>query len=332
MFGMKQPCQRRRILLIRRDNIGDLILTTPLLLALRQHLPEAWIGVLTNHYCAPVLQGHPAVDEVFVYRKFKHLDPGESALGALLARLVMILRLRRMRPDDVLLAASGHQASSERFARWIRGSHIHRGQESAGDHEAQKAFAIAREFGITGQPPACRIYPDRDVMEALREQVPAPLTGLSWVGLHLSARRPAQRWPLESFIRLAHALAQKGLGILLFWSPGAPDNPRHPGDDDKAAAVLAACPGLPVAPMPTHTLPELIAGMALCDRVICADGGAMHVAAGLGKPIVCLFGDSPTERWHPWGPPFELLQTTSRDVRDIAVEDALVAYERLERR
>ena len=49
----------RRLLVIRRDNIGDLILTTPLLLALRREMPEAWIGVLTNHYCAPVLAGRP---------------------------------------------------------------------------------------------------------------------------------------------------------------------------------------------------------------------------------------------------------------------------------
>jgi ADP-heptose:LPS heptosyltransferase len=73
----------------------------------------------------------------------------------------------------------------------------------------------------------------------------------------------------------------------------------------------------------------LIAGMDLCDRVICADGGAMHVAAGLGKKIVCLFGDSPAARWHPWGPAYELLQPPSREVRDVAVDDVLAAFGRL---
>jgi ADP-heptose:LPS heptosyltransferase len=60
--------------------------------------------------------------------------------------------------------------------------------------------------------------------------------------------------------------------------------------------------------------------------VICSDGGAMHVAAGLGKPIVCLFGQSVAARWHPWGPAYELLQMPSRQVSDISVNAVARAY------
>ena len=82
-------------------------------------------------------------------------------------------------------------------------------------------------------------------------------------------------------------------------------------------------------PVPTHRLDELIAALALCDRVVCADGGAMHIAAALGKPIVCLFGDSDAARWRPWGVPYELLQPPSRNVADIVVENVMQAYQRL---
>ena len=109
-----------KLLVIRRDNIGDLVCTTPLLLALRQRFPQAWIGVLTNSYCAPVLAGHPAIDQVFVYRKAKHREPGQSLLAAYGERLAMIWHLRRMAIDQVILAAPAHQASAERFARWVR--------------------------------------------------------------------------------------------------------------------------------------------------------------------------------------------------------------------
>ena len=319
----------RRILIIRRDNIGDLILTTPLLLALRRHLPNAWIGVLTNHYCAPVLAGHPAVDEVFVYRKAKHLNSGESVLGAYWSRLAMILRLRRLSVDDALLPVSTAQASSERFARWVAPRRVLRGKDEAGAHEAEKAFSAARNYGIEGPPPACLIRSEPDYVARARDALPEDLRERRLVGLHLSARRPAQRWPAESFSRVARALVEQGFGVLLFWSPGAADNPRHPGDDEKSLAVMQSCAGLPVAPVKTSVLQELIAGMDLCDGVICADGGAMHVAAGLGKKIVCLFGDSPAQRWHPWGPAYELLQPSSRDVRDIAVDEVLAALARL---
>ncbi|HRE18743.1 MAG TPA: hypothetical protein PLW86_17010, partial [Rhodocyclaceae bacterium] len=75
------------ILVIRTDNIGDLVCTTPLLSALRQRHPQAWIGVLANSYSAPVLAGNPDVDAVLVYRKAKHLAPGESVLAAHWSRL-----------------------------------------------------------------------------------------------------------------------------------------------------------------------------------------------------------------------------------------------------
>ena len=55
----------------------------------------------------------------------------------------------------------------------------------------------------------------------------------------------------------------------------------------------------------------------------------MHLAAGLGKPMVCFFGNSPANRWHPWGVPYELLQKSSEDVGDIGVDEVLAAFERL---
>ena len=57
------------ILVIRRDNIGDLVCTTPLITALRQRFPKAWIGALVNSYNARVLDGNPDQDEVFIYTK-----------------------------------------------------------------------------------------------------------------------------------------------------------------------------------------------------------------------------------------------------------------------
>ena len=75
--------------------------------------------------------------------------------------------------------------------------------------------------------------------------------------------------------------------------------------------------------------PELIGGLACCDAVICSDGGAMHIAAGLGKPIACFFADSEVERWRPWGVRHVVLKAGTRDVKDVSVEDALKAANEL---
>jgi ADP-heptose:LPS heptosyltransferase len=117
--------------------------------------------------------------------------------------------------------------------------------------------------------------------------------------------------------------------FLLFWSPGPAEHPQHPGDDDKARAMMAGLASVPVLAWETHALPALVAGLAACDRVVCSDGGAMHIAAALGKPIVCLFGKSDATRWRPWGVPHELLQPPSCEVADVSAEEALKAYERL---
>ena len=84
-----------KILVIRRDNIGDLVCTTPLLAALRRAKPGAWIGALVNSYNAPVLERNPDVDAVIPYRKLKHLEPGDWALAALGERAAAFWRDRR---------------------------------------------------------------------------------------------------------------------------------------------------------------------------------------------------------------------------------------------
>ena len=71
-----------KVLIIRRDNIGDLICTTPLFEAIRRQYPEAYIAALVNSYNAPAIQGNPHLDAIFAYTKGKHAD-GETVLGAL---------------------------------------------------------------------------------------------------------------------------------------------------------------------------------------------------------------------------------------------------------
>ena len=162
----------------------------------------------------------------------------------------------------------------------------------------------------------------------MRSQWPARPQNV--IGLHISARKVRQRWPLERFIELARRLhATTGAGLLLLWAPGAADDPLHPGDDQKASAIRSALPDVPVLPVPTGRLESLIAALSHCDRVICSDGGAMHLAAALGKPIVCLFGNSDAGRWRPWSAPYELLQPASRNVVDLSVNQVLAAYDQL---
>jgi ADP-heptose:LPS heptosyltransferase len=316
-----------KILVIRRDNIGDLVCTTPLLSALRQEMPAAKVYALVNSYNAPVLDGNPDVDEVIAYRKAKHRDAGESRFGVWWQTLRQVRQLRAEHIDVAIVATTGHAPAALKFARWIGAKRIlaygldpQLLLESAGDgHETEAVMRLLRPLGIDLPPGPARVFADAALVAQLKGRVPpgdGPL-----IGLHVSARKPSQRWPAERFVELAHRLHRElGARFLLFWAPGPESHPQHPGDDGKAADILSACADIPVAACPTHKLAELIAGLSLCDAVICADGGAMHLAAGLGKPIVCLFGNSGAARWRPWGVPHTVLQPPSLDVRDVDAE------------
>ncbi|TAN55945.1 MAG: glycosyltransferase family 9 protein [Betaproteobacteria bacterium] len=323
-----------RILVIRRENIGDLICTTPLLRALRAQLPGAWIGALVTRYNAPVLAGNPDLDQVFSYQKAKHRTPEESLTGIYWRRLKTIAELRALRCDWVLLPGGPH-ASALRFAKWISPVRtLVRGPEAvaAGPHEVEQACSLLAGMGLRVETPPARLAAAPAECEALAARV---REHLGWrperiVAIHISARKPSQRWVGARFAELIRRLpAPAGSAFMLLWAPGSERNPRHPGDDEKAAQIEAALRGVPLVPIATRRLEELIAALALCERVICADGGAMHLAAALGKPMVCLFGDSDAARWGPWRTVHELLQPPSRNVADIMVEDVMQAYGRL---
>lgn len=338
---------RASYLVVRRDNIGDLVLTTPLIHALRQHRPDAWIGALANSYNAPVLNGNPDLDAVFAYDKAKH-RPDRSRLAVYRDTLRLLLSLRGLRIDTVILAGPGAQRQAYQLARWLRPAAllgfvtpdfapagitlpVDYGNGAA-LHEAEDIFRLLAPLGIDSAIPPTSVHADQTTAKALRPLVQATLAGAKpWIAVQISARRIKQRWPIAKFAELMQQInAAHGAGFLLFWSPGAADDERHPGDDARVRELIGALPaGFPVFAHATHHLDSLIAGLSLADGVITPDGGAMHLAAALGKPVVALFGDAPVARWRPWRVEHEVVQAASGDVVDVPVSAVVTAWNRL---
>ncbi len=328
-----------KILVFRRDNIGDLVVTIPVFSALRERFPDARIEALVNSYNAPVLERHPDVDAVHAYTKTKHSTSRWDAFTDWTGRLSQWAALRRARFDHVVLASPGYHPREVRQARLLRPcnlvafvrpgerpSGVHTPVEYPGPsgHHADDTFRILEPFGIRGPAPVSRL----DRVPSTPHRPGTPLR----VGLHVSARRARNRWRDDAYIELMTQLHREmGSTFRLFWAPGAEDDARHPGDDAKARRILAAVRGLPVQAVPTPTVKRLLDGLAACDMVVCSDGGAMHLAAALGKPILCFFGDSPASEWHPRGVAFRLLQPQSRDAHDVSVAEALAAFTDLAR-
>ena len=124
-----------RFLIVRRDNIGDLVCTTPLIAALRAAHPDAHIAALVNTYNDEVLARNPALDAVHAYEKVKHRRG--SLLGNLFSTARLNLELRARRFDHVLVPVDSPH--SRAIARRIAGRETHFGAAaSPGQHEVER--------------------------------------------------------------------------------------------------------------------------------------------------------------------------------------------------
>lgn len=309
----------KKILVIRRDNIGDLVCTTSAFAALRQRYPDAQIGALVNSYNAEVLHGNPNVDHVFVYQKLKHAGGLANRIKALVQRLKLIVQLRRWKPDVTILAKSSYDRHGLNFARQIGAKNIigfvpdDLGQakglpdirlttpDFTAVHEVEAVNQLLVPLGIEDALGPLQVFPDVNALAQLKQQLP---TATKRIALHISAREPERRWGNDNFIVLAkHILeSQPDTQILLFWSPGKADDPHHPGDDEAAMQLINAVQSNRLVPMPTQNLTELIAALSLCDLFIGTDGGALHLAVALNKKVLAMFENKPDKlnHWHPW--------------------------------
>ncbi|MHB8623219.1 MAG: glycosyltransferase family 9 protein [Sulfuricaulis sp.] len=337
-----------RFLVIRRDNIGDLVCTTPLIHALREHFPQARLGVLVNSYNRPVVENNPDIDGVYAYLKAKHREVGQSVLGVYWKRLQLMRELRRQRFDYAIIAGAHFVPRALGLARALRPKHIIGFTEPGRHgvdridigvrytlphplHEVEDIFRLLAPLGIGGEPPPMRVFPAAAAVAQAQAALRARrLPADNVIGVHISARKPTNRWPAGHFIALIRRLRQEyDAGFMLFWSPGSASNPRHPGDDEKAQQIMGQLADVPILAFPTDRLDQLIAGLASCRAVVCSDGGALHIAAALGKPILCFFGKSDRTRWYPWKVPHMLLQPPSLHVVDIDVDQAVSAFAQL---
>ena len=332
----------RRILVVRKDNIGDVLCTTPAFRALRRAFPEVFLAVLASEHCRPVVERNPDVDAVFTYSKSKHRSEwlGLSALWDL-ARVIQALRARRF---DLAIAMgrpcsrSGGWLAYASGAPWrlgYRSPKLHpfgfflnlgRDLDRMGSHEVDGCLELLASIGV---PPAGReltLIPDPEAQAGIRRRLADAGVneedGLALV--HISNRRGTSRWPLTSFARAADHLRDRlGLSILLSWAPGDRRNPLFPGDDHRAEEVARLMRVRPI-PLPTPRLSDLIAATSLSHFVLSTDGGPMHIAAALEIPQVVLFGETGVNHWAPVSRKCMLLQRGGH-VDRIPVEDVVDA-------
>ena len=314
----------KRILVIRIDFLGDMVCTTPLLRALKRKWPAAEIHVLANKANRAILDANPDVSAVHTYVYSKQCERNErpGVLAALIDRLALIWRLRRLRFDMLIVPNGGMHKNSIQFARQlrVRDCRWHDAETEFDDrklehrasrpmqHEALSGFRLMPELAsVEADALKPYVYPDA-ALQAKWQAALGPSTRAR-VGLFVSNKAEQRRWPEENWLRLAHALEGRA-ELVIFRDP----------IDRRVSERLAASGARVIEP---PTVPDLIAAMSLLDVVVSADSAPVHLAAALDLRAVAFFEDRPEKflRWYPLGIAHVLLRAGPR-VDAISPDDA----------
>jgi heptosyltransferase-3 len=306
----------KRVLIVRLRSIGDTVLVTPSLIALRRFLPEAQIDVLLEDWVAPVLEGFREVDNVLTFsRKSKK------------SRIETLLKLRRNKYDVVFNLHGG--TTSTFFVRAANAKHrvgfshyrykflYNHLLSSAKDfwhaekiHSAEQHLAL---LGFAGVPvsdkPKSRLAVTETALKSLEEKFNAKAQRRKDAEIFLSESNSAIRnpqskiallhpvaafdtkqWATENFARVAEFLHEKGFSVVAIAA-------------QKERAVLENLKQnsrAPVAVFDDLTLPEITALAEQAKLFVGNDSGIAHIAAAVETPIVVIFGSSNINHWRPW--------------------------------
>jgi len=291
-------------LLVRATNwLGDAVMTTPALAAVREGFPDARIVLLARPLVAELFRHHPDVDEVMVYER-----PGrhEGALG----RLRLAGEVRRRRFDGALLLQNAFDAALIAFLGRIpeRAGYPTDGRRilltlpvplTPGileRHEVEYYLCLLDGLGIPRPVPAAL------KLTVTEEEGEAMATRLASLGIGRGAPivtinpgatyGSAKRWYPDRFAAVADALSEEwGAAVVIVGSTA---------EAPLAGEIEAATRNPPVNLAGKTTVRELMALLSLSSFLVTNDSGPMHIGAALGVPLVAIFGPTDWRRTSPW--------------------------------
>lgn len=299
----------RRILVIRPDRIGDVVLATPVLRALRRHFPDAFLTAMVRPATEPVLRHNPHLDEILL----DDADGMHAGFRGFIDRLRMV-RQRRFDSALMLLPTERHAwmlflagirtrigvgTKLYQVLTWTRG--VSRRKYIPLRHEADYCLDLARALGVaTVGEPADDLRTEVFLTDAERAEARERLrvagrdTRRPLVSVHPESGRSAPNWSLPMYRDFVLALREQipEAQILI---------PASPGNTEVRAMFVA--PDMEGILVPeSGDLRQLMGMIAEARVVVSASTGPMHLAAALGTTTVSLF--CPLTACSPtlWGP------------------------------
>ena len=284
-----------RVLVVRLRSIGDTVLSTPSLIALKRFLPNAEVDILLEDWVAPVLDGFDLVDRVVITG-----NDFRSRLNA--AREIrrrkydVVFNLHGGPTSALFVRGSGapHRVGYENY-RWPK-IYNHRLSSPADfwkqekNHSAEQQLAL---LGFVGVPvedrPRSRLGVTASATLLLEEKLSRVEVG-PFVLMHPAAAFETKQWDARNFARIAEILAGRGLRTVAVVAPG----------ETQVLNDLRSATEANILGFDNLTLPEITALSSKAELFVGNDSGIAHMAAAVNTPSVVIFGSSNRVHWRPW--------------------------------
>jgi heptosyltransferase-2 len=275
------------VLAVRFSSIGDVLLTTPLLRAIRLRHPSARISVLTKQAHVPLLSHNPYVDRVIGLKARRPVTSvaAELRAGGYTHRLDLhdSMRTRVLR---TLVRGGWSTYPKHRVARALL-IYTKRNRYRDATPVAERYFSAARDLDVVpdGKPPDFFLGPDAERQASDWLATAGLAQERTMIALAPGAAHATKRWPQAHWANLIRRIVAEGFDAVIV---GGPD------DAPLAAALSQQSSGRVVSAAGIFGLQETGAVLQRSAALISGDTGVMHMATGVGTPVVALFG--PTVR------------------------------------
>jgi heptosyltransferase-2 len=295
----------KRILIVRTDRIGDVLLSTPVIKALRQNYPYAYIAMMITPYAKDIVDGNPDLDEVIIYDKNQRhkswLNSIKFSLNLSKKKFDLAIVLHPTNRVHLVTFFAGipKRIGYDRKLGFLLTDRIKHTKQLGEKHELEYNLDLIRYLGIEPK--------DKTLFMTIREEAESWVEQLfkqkniiskdKLLAIHPGASCISKIWPAERFAQVADSLIEKyGFKVLVLAGP----------KDISIAKDVINQMHYPAFNLAGKTsVSQLASLLKKCQLFISNDSGPVHIASAIGTAVISIFGRnqrglSPL-RWGPTG-------------------------------
>jgi heptosyltransferase-3 len=300
-----------KILLIRNDNIGDLVCTTPAIEALRKKYPKAQIDIVVNSYNFLAINKNPFINNIYSYTKPKHKKSFSDKISALFGKIKIMSKIFFTKYDVAVVFRSGYSSSAEQFSNLSsakikigvkdkrnRDKFTHHIEVNSNEHEVEFCYKCLEPLEVKKGYEKPFFY----VPEELKEKYKIYK---NYILFHISSRIKENRYSKEKFKEIIDKIEKN---IIITAEPNDFENAKWIENNTKAKWIK------------TNSLVDLTGLISNIKLFVTLDSGAMHIAPALGVKTIAISGKTNMNKWAPWGYKNLVIQDTSKIAENIEPE------------